>query len=213
MTKGVLIAAFDFSTMAADEFHDWYDTEHLPERRSVPGFLNGERWVATENANHAVATYDLESLGVMRSPAYLAVGYDHLSPWSRRVTTRARRLLRFEGDQWRPGDRTAPAAANGLLVVGLNVAPEAEAEFNEWYDQEHLPNLAAVPGVLCARRFRAVADSRDCSHKYTALYHLEAPEIVDSASWKTAAGTPWTMRLREHFRDRLFLLCRPYRRA
>ena len=32
MAKGILIAAMDFSDVAEDEFHDWYDTEHVPER-------------------------------------------------------------------------------------------------------------------------------------------------------------------------------------
>ena len=40
MAKGILIAAMDFSNVAEDEFHDWYDTEHIPERLRVPGFIN-----------------------------------------------------------------------------------------------------------------------------------------------------------------------------
>ena len=32
MPKGLLIGAFDFSTTHADEFHDWYDLEHIPEQ-------------------------------------------------------------------------------------------------------------------------------------------------------------------------------------
>ena len=32
MAKGILIAAMDFSNVAADEFNDWYDAEHIPER-------------------------------------------------------------------------------------------------------------------------------------------------------------------------------------
>ena len=32
MAKGILIAAMDFSAAPADEFHDWYDLEHIPER-------------------------------------------------------------------------------------------------------------------------------------------------------------------------------------
>ena len=43
MAKGVLIAAMDFSNVAADEFNDWYDTEHIPERQRVPGFLTLQR--------------------------------------------------------------------------------------------------------------------------------------------------------------------------
>ena len=45
MAKGLLLASFDFSTAHADEFHDWYDKEHVPERMAVPGFINAERCV------------------------------------------------------------------------------------------------------------------------------------------------------------------------
>src|SRR5215470_3290303 len=38
MAKGTLIAAMRIARVAEDEFHDWYDTEHLPERQRVPGF-------------------------------------------------------------------------------------------------------------------------------------------------------------------------------
>ena len=48
MAKGVLIAAMDFSACPEDEFHDWYDLEHVPERLRVPGFLNAQRWIDTE---------------------------------------------------------------------------------------------------------------------------------------------------------------------
>ena len=30
MAKGILIAAMDFSAAPEDEFHDWYDLEHIP---------------------------------------------------------------------------------------------------------------------------------------------------------------------------------------
>jgi hypothetical protein len=38
MAKGILIAAMDFSACREDEFHDWYDLEHVPERLRIPGF-------------------------------------------------------------------------------------------------------------------------------------------------------------------------------
>jgi len=37
MAKGLLLAAFDFSGAHADEYHDWYDLEHIPEAASSPG--------------------------------------------------------------------------------------------------------------------------------------------------------------------------------
>ena len=36
----------------------------------------------------------------------------------------------------------------------MNIAPEHESDFNEWYNEEHVPALVAVPGTLCTRRYR-----------------------------------------------------------
>ena len=209
MAKGTLIAAMRIAQVAEDEFHDWYDTEHLPERQRVPGFLVCERWLGAEDARVSVATYDLESVAVLQGPAYRAIGGENLSPWSKRVTARVERLMRFEGNQILPGDQLPPSRAGGLLLNAMNITPELEAEFNEWYDKEHIPALAAVPGVLCARRFRGSSGNR----KYVALYHLAEPAVVESAEWKAARQSDWTSRLQPHFRDHLRLVLRRYRRS
>jgi len=209
MAKGTLIAAMRIAQVAEDEFHDWYDTEHLPERQRVPGFLLCERWLGADDPRVSVATYDLEGVAVLQGAAYRAIGGENLSPWSKRVTARVDRLMRFEGDQILPGDQLPPPSAGGLLLNAMNIAPELEAEFNEWYDKEHIPALAAVPGVLCARRFRGTSGNR----KYVALYHLAEPGVVESAEWKTARQSDWTSRIQPHFRDHLRLVLRRYRRG
>jgi hypothetical protein len=208
MGKGILFVTFDFSTAHEDEFHDWYDLEHIPERQRVPGFIACDRWISDENPKIAVATYDLETLSVLRSPAYLAIGGDNLSVWSKRVTAMCHRIMRYEGEQLVPGDAIGPEAAGGLLVASMNIDPAAEHEFNEWYDTEHLPALAAVPGVLCARRYRGTGE-----RKYLALYHLTNPDVSRSDAWRKAADTPWTQRLRPQFHDMLLLRCKRYVRA
>jgi hypothetical protein len=48
MGRGLLVAAFDFSTAHADEFNDWYDLEQIPEREAPPGFRACERWIGDE---------------------------------------------------------------------------------------------------------------------------------------------------------------------
>jgi hypothetical protein len=209
MAKGILIAAMDFSAAPEDEFHDWYDLEHIPERLRVPGFLNSDRWIGSDNPKISVATYDLDHVGLLHSPAYLEVGGDNASPWTRRTAKFRKLILRYEGEQLVPGERTAPPDAAALLLIGLNVASQHEHEFNEWYNSEHLPALAAVPGVLCARRYRGTG----APQRYVALYHLRASEVSRSAEWRKAADTPWTQKLRPHFRDRLRIDCRRYNRA
>ena len=212
MARGLLVAGFDFAAAHADEFHDWYDFEHLPERQAVPGFGTCERWIGDENGQYSIATYDLDSVGVLDSEAYRAIAYSNLSPWSKRVTAMCERLIRFEGVLLSEGESCAPENAGGLLINAMSVAPEAEQEFNAWYDEEHIPALAAVPGTLTARRFRA-AQGRVSTHQYVALYHLETPDVVRGDAWRQAVETPWTMEMRPYFRDRLRILVQAYQRA
>jgi hypothetical protein len=176
----------------------------------VKGFLTLQRWIGAENPRQSVATYDLDSLAVLQSPGYRAIGGENLSPWSKRVTSKVERLLRYEGEQILPGETTAPANAGGLLLVGMTPGPEVEAAFNAWYDKEHVPALAGVPGVLCARRYRTSGGST----KYVALYHLEAPGVIESAAWKQAsASTPMPQHVRDTISGRVRLVCRNYVRA
>ena len=38
--------------------------------------------------------------------------------------------------------------AKYLMIASMDVDPEHDAIFNEVYDQEHVPNLRKVPGVV-----------------------------------------------------------------
>ena len=54
-------------------------------------------------------------------------------------------------------------------VVETDVLPGMEDEFNAWYDTEHVPGLAAVPGTVRAQRFLVAGGSP----RYHACYDLE----------------------------------------
>lgn len=205
---GLLVAAFDISNCPEDEFNDWYDTEHVPDREKVWGFLTLQRWVAVDHPKAMLAIYDLQSTGVLETPQYLAIGYRNPSPWTRRLMPMCKRLTRFVGDQIVPGNVIAPRDAGGLLFMGFNLEPGAEEDYARWMDEEHLPNLSRVPGVLSARRFVA----SEGTHKYLAVYHMTSPEVCSSPEWIEARETPWTHRIRPRTRDRMRITCRPYRR-
>jgi len=209
MARGILLVAFDFTGAHEDEFHDWYDLEHIPERARIEGFGACDRWMSVANPKHAVASYDLDSCGVLQSAPYRAIAGDNLSVWSKRVTAMCQRLIRFDGEQTLPGGQAVPTGAGGLLINAMNVDPAHEAEFNEWYDHEHIPALSKVPGCLGARRFRDDTGT----HRYLALYHLTSPDVVAGAAWKQAAASAWTDRLRPHFRDHLRIVTSRYVRA
>ena len=212
MTTGLLAVGFDFATAHTDEFHDWYDLEHIPERQSVPGFGLCERFIGVDNPTEALAIYDLETLDVLRTEAYKAVAYDNLTPWSARVTGMCKRLCRFEGSLTTIGAPAAPAGAGGFLLNAMNCAAEGEDDFNKWYEEEHIPALAAVPGTILARRYIA-PDDAITTHKFIAIYHLEDPDVTRTQAWAKAVDTPWTASVRPHMRDRCRVLAKRYERA
>jgi hypothetical protein len=162
-----------------------------------------------KNPKVAVATYDLETVGVLQSAPYVAIAGANSSPWTKRTARFRTGLMRYEGEQLFPGGMGAPKDAAALLLIAMNVAPEHEAEFNEWYNTEHIPALGGVKGTLSARRYRGT----DATQRYVALYHLALSEVPYSTEWKAAANTPWTERMRPHFRDHLRFECRRYSRT
>jgi hypothetical protein len=81
----------------------------------------------------------------------------------------------------------------GLLMVWCDVPADKEAEFNRWYNEEHLAERMAVPGFLSAARYEAVKGSP----KHLAYYELESPAVLESAAYKkvSESPTPWTTRM------------------
>jgi hypothetical protein len=67
----------------------------------------------------------------------------------------------------------------GLLMAWTDVDPAQEAEFNRWYDEEHIGHLLTVPGFLSAGRYRALRGGP----KYLAMYELEDHNVLRSAAF------------------------------
>jgi len=65
-----------------------------------------------------------------------------------------------------------------LLVVFMDPKAEVEGKLNKWYNQSHVPERVAVPGILSARRFELV--DGEGAYKYLAIYELENAEVLDS---------------------------------
>ena len=192
--KGLLLTMTEPQAAMEEEFNAWYDTEHMAERLSIPGFLSARRWVdpaAPAGTGKYLATYELTGAAVLTTPEYLAYVGDNFTPWSKRCLARCVLFRRWACEQISPGDALPDPAARALLLACGDVPAEHEAEFNKWYDEEHVPLLRAVPGVLGARRFF----DPNGKPRYIALYDLADTSAPGSAHWKAALDTPWAKRI------------------
>ena len=83
-----------------------------------------------------------------------------------------------------------PLAGKGMLLTSMDVDAADEAEFNRWYDREHLEERVAIPGFLEARRYVA----EQGSPKYLSLYSTESFDVLDSTVYRAALAnqTAWS---------------------
>jgi hypothetical protein len=83
-----------------------------------------------------------------------------------------------------------PLVGKGMLLTSMDIDAANEAEFNRWYDREHLLERVAIDGFLEARRYI----SHSASPKYLSLYSTATFEVLDGPAYRTALAnqTDWS---------------------
>jgi hypothetical protein len=109
---GLMMAMMQPPATMEEEFQDWYDTEHFPERQNCEGFVTAQRMLCLDGFPRYLALYDLSSRAVLEGPGYGAIARDRYSLWTRRIIPRMWGHYRAEADQVYPGK--AWLGANGM---------------------------------------------------------------------------------------------------
>ena len=114
---GLLLTLTEPPPAMEEEFNAWYDQEHLAERLAIPGFRSATRWVADVPPGEGkyLATYELDSVAVLASSAYLK-RFKNQTPWSRRCLGKAVVFKRWACEQVTPGSADPHPGAGALLL-------------------------------------------------------------------------------------------------
>ena len=119
--KGLLFVINECPAAMEEELNAWYDSEHIPERLSIDGFLTASRHVSATRARRYLALYDLRDVGVLQSPGYMAFVGENFTPWTKRILSRTK-VTRIEAVQVHSGDANAVAAPRHLVLFWKDVA-------------------------------------------------------------------------------------------
>jgi len=107
-----------------------------------------------------------------------------------------------------------PAQARYVFTASMDVDPDKEDLFNEVYDQEHVPLLLKVPGVISVTRFESApltlimggerqTIEAEGEPRYSAAYEVESPEVLVSEAWADAIEQGrWPSQVRPFTRNR-----------
>jgi len=126
----------------------------------------------------ARATAELEA--ALRASGETALAQCHVS--------RLQLVMRREGP-------SATARAPVHYVVEMDPEDGWRGELFRWYDEEHLPGLASVPGTVRAERYLNL----DHGPLSLACYDLTEASVMGCPAWLAVRATEWSARVRPHF--------------
>lgn len=179
------------------EFDRWYDEVHLPEVLEVPGILNGQKLLLGPDQMPAqytpacefpqVALYEVEG-DVAEVAAEIVSraeeGVFHMSDAMAGAETHffVPRIAR-RGGEHDDGDQA-------LLIFSGTPEGQDVAEYHRWYEEVHLDEVLAVPGIRAAQRF-TITDAemparmaKAPPHRDLAIYAVDGPAADVAAEFE-----------------------------
>ncbi len=178
------------------QYNRWYDEQHAPDVVSIPGFVSAQRFILNDVQLRAVALKKprylvLYEIRTNDLPAVLAeVKHrlqsgqtrlsDSLDPASGQMYIYREFRPQVAGVGGEPADaRPGTMQTYYQVVFGDATAGQDEA-FNRWYDQDHAPSMASIPGFMWARR-ATVSDTQmepiAAPSRYLALFEIRTTDL------------------------------------
>ena len=203
--KGLLMGWQDMPADKEEEFNRWYNQEHIGEVLACPGVLSAARYVTLRGSPKYHITYELESPRVTESAEYQWHRRpENRTEWYRSIshTYHATTFIANVYEQVFPSEVSQDVVQSDMapvLQIGrMDVPPEFEDEFNEWYNTIYMPNFEKVPGCIRGRRYRLFKDVAEMGQpKYATVYELEHEGVPQSPEWAAAREAhPLTPRMR-----------------
>lgn len=107
-----------------------------------------------------------------------------------------------------------PIQGRYLFIASMDIPADKENLFNEVYDEEHVPLLNNVPGVVSVARFKtqelvlAIGGELrtivvEDEPRYSAIYEVESADVITSDAWAEASEQGrWPGEVRPHTKNR-----------
>jgi hypothetical protein len=140
---GVVAIWHDLLPEARDEFYEWHNREHMPERLGIPGFQRGRRYIALDAGPVYFNLYEADSVQVLGGADYLA-RLNAPTAWTQKVVQSYRNVARSICDV----HYTAGVGHGAYLVtIRFDVATERCTDVLQVLRDRVLPPLVDAQGI------------------------------------------------------------------
>jgi len=188
---GVVAIWHDLLPEARDDFYEWHNREHMPERVGIPGFRRGRRYVAARGGPEFFNLYEADSAETLAGQDYVA-RLNSPTPWTARVVPSFRNVAR---SVCRVAFTNGVGSGGTMLTLRFAVDPAQRESVVDTLRRRVLPSLVYRKGVcgvhLCladeaasnietAER-KARADTTDVPAWIVLVEGIGGPEVESAA--------------------------------
>jgi len=179
----------DVAEQGREQFYEWHDKEHIPERLAIPGFRRGRRYRKPGHSPEWLTMYEADDLGVVTSPEYLerlnspTPGTAEALQYFRNTSRAVCRIVCSLGS----------SSGGHMLAMRLGVPGAQSDAMCEYLSMEVFPRALALNGVVACHLYAA---DQDASHLRTAESNTRE---FDVPSWVVLSETT-TLRAAEQVR-------------
>jgi len=180
----IILDAITVKRQDAFAFDIWYANHYLPQFPGPDSILGLRRYGSPLRASY-LAVIEARSL----PPAATLP-----QPMHESILNAERFMGRSIGEHRGPGAAPDILEAPILYPVYFRVPVAREAEFNAWYEEEHMALLLRCPYWPMCRRFR-LNNAEPGAWTHVALHYLTDLRALESEERTLARNTEWRARL------------------
>lgn len=152
---GAIAIWHDIADHGLQDFYEWHNREHVPERVAIEGFLRGRRYIAAVGGPKFFTLYNVRDLAVLASRAY----HDRLNaptPW----TLRAVEYFSAEARSLCAVTRSKAIGAAGVIgTIWFDVDPADDHRLDDFLGDARLEAILGRPEIVGAHVCRADIDT------------------------------------------------------
>jgi hypothetical protein len=194
--EGLLVIWAGIAEDYRHTFRMWHNCEHVAERVTLPGFCAGYRYEGIDSAPNYIMFYETVDSNVLGDKPYLhSVNYP--TPRTKDAIAHFINPVRAIYSLLAAAGKNPPVTAPYIVVARFNFKKEAEQEAIQWYNNNHLQKIIAIPGVYRARLYgvdpsisgimsteRQIYTPGIVRQRFLGLYEIESLDVPASEAWK-----------------------------
>ena len=148
---GAVLVWNDIAHEGREQFYEWHDKEHMPERLSLPGFRRGRRFAKPRHSPEWLTMYEADDLSVVTSPEYLA----RLNAPTPGTISTLRHFQNTSRAVCRVVHSIGSSTGGNVLAMCLDVPGDRSEAMCRYLCGEAFPRVIALTGVVACHLLAA----------------------------------------------------------